>query len=144
MWYGGSWSSNDKALASLIEGTKALGKVLSTPVGVVLLEELELVRWSGQSARADYQAMIDEGKRPTKKREDARAKYESYEGEYYANMNALVYMVVEASGYTVSHVAARRTINYELEELEEVSTFDPSRENLRKLRRRCCDLVYGY
>lgn len=143
MWYANTWTNNERAIDMLVEATKALGKVLSTPVGVIMLEDLELSRWSEKQARADYEQMIDAGKRPTKTREDARAKYESYGGESYAMMNALSCMVVEASGYKVSNIAARRTISYELRQINDVDLFDPNREAMRKLRRRCMNLVYA-
>lgn len=143
MWYANTWTNNERAIDMLVEATKALGKVLSTPVGVIMLEDLELSRWSEKQARADYEQMIDAGKRPTKTREDARAKYESYGGESYAMMNALSCMVVEASGYKVSNIAARRTISYELRQINDVDLFDPNREAMRKLRSSCMNLVYA-
>lgn len=141
MWYGQTWTSDSRALQNLIDATKALGAVLSTPVGVVMLEELELARSCERDYRNDYEQMVDAGKRPTKKREDVRARYESYAGESYAGMNALVFMVVQASDYTTTHMAARKAINYELDMIDAVSIFD--RDNLRTLRRRCCELVYS-
>ena len=142
-FYANHYTKNDDAINQLRIATLALGKVLSTPAGASILYELDMDRDMGKLRRDEYQRMIDDGKRPTKKREDARASYESYEGEAYALMNALSFLVVEASGYKCSNIAARRTINYELDEISKAEFCSPARHMLSSLDKHCMGLLYA-
>lgn len=102
--------------------TIALGKVLSTPAGVMLMYNY----WSerGYSRRCDDQLNESKGKRPTKREVNAMRTWAENQGQQSAYRDALAMMVLDAGGYEFPRRDAVRAVNYEVDEMSRGDMFD--------------------
>lgn len=114
-FYGTHYARNEKALRDLQAATLALGTVLSTPAGVVVLGNLSDARHFGNELDGEYLTLCHAGKRPSKRREEKLRWAQHYLGEAEGYMEALIAMVMLAGGYEFDRRAARRAINDEVE-----------------------------
>lgn len=102
---------------------QALGKVLSTPTGAFLMHMYnDATTWEN---RAGFALEEVTGKRPTKKQIEWERHKSQYHGEHIAYRNALIAMVIDASGYKVTRRDAIRAINDEDEQMCEGCHLSP-------------------
>lgn len=106
-----------------MDATTALAIALSEPSGFTLMfkhdEEMAEMNRAMNALDAEY------GKRPSKAREKACERLAMAEGKVLALREALAYMVISASGYTVGRHEAVRAISDEQDALGEACWLAP-------------------
>ena len=132
MIYGNTYFTNEENLHEAEAATIALGDVLSTPTGAIMLGMLYDNERYSKYRRDEYEAFVIAGKRPSKSREYAFGAVQRYEGERNGLMEAMVIAVQQATNWTVRRRFARNAINYELEQLSDT-----------KLYIKCLSLTYN-
>lgn len=140
-FYGNSGSTRD-IITSGVLATRALGVVLSTPVGVDALAQVRENMHYKKVHEDRYQTMLNSGKRPTKAREEERAKYEFWSGMEGAYREVLINLVVEKSDFKCDRRAARNAINFEIEALENMTWGTDECRTINAVESSCITLFY--
>ncbi|MBR2804994.1 MAG: hypothetical protein IKE20_07670 [Eggerthellaceae bacterium] len=122
MFFGSIFVRNDAMLNELERATLALGEVLSTPMGVILMGTLQQDEFYANSNFDEYQSLVDAGKRPTKKRETILGMSRFYKGEANGLADALIFAVQQATNWTVRRRYARLVVNDELDAMQGYGT----------------------
>ena len=132
MIYGNTYFTNEENMNEAKAATIALGDVLSTPAGTIMLGMLYDNERYSKYRRDEYEAFVIAGKRPSKSREYAFGAMQRYEGERGGIMDAMVIAVQQAANWTIRRRFARNAINYELEQMNDT-----------KLYIKCLSLTYN-